>query len=68
MLVREQQLPELIHQGRIIYSFGSSVSCAHSLRVARVRPDRSYADVGKIWVSADDLPIFKTLSSVAADR
>ncbi|HEX8809938.1 MAG TPA: hypothetical protein VF760_13210, partial [Xanthobacteraceae bacterium] len=33
----EQQRPELIHQDGIIYSFGSSLSCARSLRVARVR-------------------------------
>src|SRR5262245_3799259 len=62
------KVPELIHQGGIIYSFGSSVSCARSLRVARVHRDLSYADVGKAWVSADDLPIFKTLSSVATGR
>ena len=51
-------------EGGIIYRFGLSVSCAQRLRAAHP-PDRSYADVGKGWVSADDLPVFKTLSSVA---
>src|SRR5260221_11577940 len=61
-----QQLPELIHHYGIIYSFGSSVSCAPRLRVARVRPALSYADVGEAcvgeacvgeaWVFVDDVP------------
>src|SRR5258708_24782548 len=74
----EQQLPELIHHYGIIYSFGSSVSCVRRLRVARVRPDLSYADVGKAWVgkawvgkawvSVDRRPGFKNLSNFSADR
>src|SRR2546427_10878850 len=52
----EQQLPELIHHYGIIYSFGSSVSCARRLKVAPVRPDLSYADVREDWGSPDNLP------------
>src|SRR5258708_34646169 len=71
----EQQLPELIHHYGIIYSFDSSVSCARRLRVARVRPDLSYADVGTACVgkagvakaggSGDNPPGLKTISTGA---